>query len=276
MMDRQNLLAGLRHSSLVRDDSGKHRIYRDEEHKEYHSVTSILKHTAPIEQKAALSNWSKRPGSIEQRELACNIGTAVHLYCEQTLKLASILAINSANKRNGWRIYEDGLARPSQAITTWALQKTIHGKNSIEQPWACREYTRNIQPFLEDIRAIHLSEFNINHSSGYAGQCDALIDTENDDGHSELTIVDFKTYGKDKDKPEKYLQDHLLQIGAYNEGLYEKTGVRAKRGLICIIRKNGLQLRWVTAMELIGCGTLFKEKVYQFQEMVRKDQLVAA
>ena len=66
-----------------------------------------------------------------------------------------------------------------------------------------------------------------------------------------------------------------MQIGAYNEGLYEKTGVRAKRGLICIIRKNGLQLRWVTAMELIGCGTLFKEKVYQFQEMVRRDQLVA-
>ena len=39
--DRQNLLAGLRHSSLVRDDSGKHRVYRDEEEREYHSVTSI-------------------------------------------------------------------------------------------------------------------------------------------------------------------------------------------------------------------------------------------
>ena len=34
--DRQNLLAGLRHSSLVRDDSGKHRVYRDEEEREYH------------------------------------------------------------------------------------------------------------------------------------------------------------------------------------------------------------------------------------------------
>ena len=51
--DRQNLLAGLRHSSLVRDDSGKHRGYRDEEEREYHSVTSILKHTPPVEQKAA-------------------------------------------------------------------------------------------------------------------------------------------------------------------------------------------------------------------------------
>ena len=273
--DRQNLLAGLRHSSLVRDDSGKHRVYRDEEEREYHSVTSILKHTAPVEQKAALMKWAKRPGNLEQRDMACSIGTAVHSYCEKILKRASIMAINSANKRNGWKTYEDGLARPSQAITTWALQNAIHGKNKVEEQWACSEYTRNIQPFLEDIKAIHLSEFNINHSSGYAGQCDALIDTENPDGHSELTIVDFKTYGKDTDKPEKYLQDHLLQIGAYNEGLYEKTGVRAKRGLVCIIRKNGLQLRWVTAMELIGCGALFKEKVAEFQDMVKKDLLVA-
>ena len=220
--------------------------------------------------------WVKRPGNLEHRDMACCIGTAVHSYCEKILKTASILAINSANKRNGWKTYEDGLARPSQAITTWALQNAIHGKNKIQEQWACSEYTRNIQPFLEDIKAIHLSEFNVNHSSGYAGQCDALIDTENPDGHSELTIVDFKTYGKDTDKPEKYLQDHLLQIGAYNEGLYEKTGVRAKRGLICIIRKNGLQLRWVTAMELIGCGALFKEKVAEFQDMVKNNQLVAA
>ena len=52
--------------------------------------------------------------------------------------------------------------------------------------------------------------------------------------------------------------------------------MRAKRGLVCIIRKNGLQLRWVTAMELIGCGALFKEKVAEFQDMVKNDQLVAA
>ena len=101
--DRQNLLAGLRHSSLVRDDSGKHRVYRDEEEREYHSVTSILKHTAPVEQKAALMKWAKRPGNLEQRDMACSIGTAVHSYCEKILKRASILAINSANKRNGWR-----------------------------------------------------------------------------------------------------------------------------------------------------------------------------
>ena len=76
--DRQNLLAGLRHSSLVRDDSGKHRVYRDEEEKEYHSVTSILKHTAPAEQKAALMNWAKRPGNLEHRDMACSL-SLIHI-----------------------------------------------------------------------------------------------------------------------------------------------------------------------------------------------------
>ena len=57
--DRQNLLAGLRHSSLVRDDSGKHRVYRDEEEREYHSVTSILKHTAPVRTKSSINEMGK-------------------------------------------------------------------------------------------------------------------------------------------------------------------------------------------------------------------------
>ena len=68
---------------------------------------------------------------------------------------------------------------------------------------------------------------------------------------------------------------YLMMILPVFHTNHEKTGVRAKRGLICIIRKNGLQLRWVTAMELIGCGALFKEKVAEFQDMVKKDLLVA-
>ena len=58
--------------------------------------------------------WAKRPGNLEHRDMACSIGTAVHSYCEKILKTASIMAINSANKRNGWKTYEDGLARPSK------------------------------------------------------------------------------------------------------------------------------------------------------------------
>ena len=60
--DRQNLLAGLRHSSLVRDDSGKHRIYRDEEQKEYEArdfsdATKLLMLRDQRDIKLAETDW---------------------------------------------------------------------------------------------------------------------------------------------------------------------------------------------------------------------------
>ena len=38
----------------------------------YHSVTHILKHTAPQSQKDALERWSKRAGSGLERDIACD------------------------------------------------------------------------------------------------------------------------------------------------------------------------------------------------------------
>jgi len=43
--DSQNALAGLRRWTLERDDSGPHRVYRDESGVSYASVTHILKET---------------------------------------------------------------------------------------------------------------------------------------------------------------------------------------------------------------------------------------
>ena len=45
----------------MRDDSGKHRVYRDEEEREYHSVTSILKHTAPADR-----DWETKMNDVIQ------------------------------------------------------------------------------------------------------------------------------------------------------------------------------------------------------------------
>ena len=44
-VDKQDALAVLRHKSLERIDGGNFRVYRDEEGKEYHSVTHILSET---------------------------------------------------------------------------------------------------------------------------------------------------------------------------------------------------------------------------------------
>ena len=56
-------LVKLRKSALVQDNSGPFRVYRDSEGNIFHSVTHVLKETAPPQQKEALERWLQRPSS---------------------------------------------------------------------------------------------------------------------------------------------------------------------------------------------------------------------
>ena len=116
--DTQDALASLRQWQLEQDNSGRFRVYRDQHGQIYHSVTHILKNTAPQSQKDALERWSQRAGSALERDLACNRGTVAHEHCEYVLKTAAKLARQSANKKGSWKIWDDGLARPPKAITS--------------------------------------------------------------------------------------------------------------------------------------------------------------
>jgi hypothetical protein len=62
-IDPQDALASLRQWQLEQDNSGRFRVYRDQHGQIYHSVTHILKNTAPQSQKDALERWSQRAGS---------------------------------------------------------------------------------------------------------------------------------------------------------------------------------------------------------------------
>ena len=66
-LDKQNALATLRTWNLIQDNSGPYRVYRDEKNNIYHSVTHILKETAPQHTKDALENWLKRSDSYLER-----------------------------------------------------------------------------------------------------------------------------------------------------------------------------------------------------------------
>ena len=49
--DPQNILASLRNWQLEQDNSGRFRVYRDQHGQIYHSVTHVLKNTAPQSQR---------------------------------------------------------------------------------------------------------------------------------------------------------------------------------------------------------------------------------
>lgn len=258
----QDKLAALREWRLEQDNSGPFRVYRDEEGSVYHSVTHILKHTAPQAQKEALERWSKKPGSDLQRQIACDRGTVVHEQCEYVLKTAAKLARQSANKKGSWKVWDDGLARAPKAITSWALKKTIAGAPEVS--WAARQYTRGICDWLSSgsVTAIHASEFCIS-PNGFAGTADALIDTP-----LGLTLLDFKTSSRESDKPESWLVDHQDQLGAYSLALRERIGLKVTAGAIVIAKGNGtVQLRMMSELEMRGCECRWLERNERYKAM---------
>jgi len=262
--DPQNILASLRRWQLEQDNSGPFRVYRDQEGLIYHSVTHILKHTAPQSQKDALERWSQRASSDMERDIACDRGTIAHEHCEYVLKTASKLARQSANKKGAWKIWDDGLARPPKAITTWALKKSKDGAPKVA--WPAREYARGLSDWLVSgaVTAIHASEFSVSHSSGFAGTADALLDTE-----LGLTICDFKTSSRQEDKPEAWMKDHQDQLGAYSLALYERAGIRVAGGAVIIGKSNGtIQLRMLSELEMRGCEVRWQERLDRYMAMV--------
>jgi ATP-dependent exoDNAse (exonuclease V) beta subunit len=269
-VERQDLLASLRSSSLERDDSGEFRKYIDTEGKEYYSVTTILSNTIPEAKRRSLEKWKSRPGSAEDLELACNRGTISHEHCEYVLKVASKINSNICNARNCWKFYEDGLARGPQAITKKCIQTARERASEVH--WTARKYAKNLAHWIEEnVAAIHASEFSIHHPSGFAGQSDALIDYGSKTGN--LCILDFKTSGSKKEKPEAYLTDYLHQLSAYAWGLEEMAGIRPTMGVIVIARENGIQVREVSQLELLGGKQVFQERLTSFQELMASGSL---
>ena len=125
-LDKQNALASLRKWNLIQDNSGPYRVYRDEENNIYHSVTHILKETAPQHTKDALENWLKKSDSPLERDIACERGKLAHSHAEFILKLAAKFARQNSNKRGIWRTGDDGLERCPKKVTQWASKKQLN------------------------------------------------------------------------------------------------------------------------------------------------------
>ena len=252
-------LAKLAKSRLVRDDSGPHRVYRNSAGDVFHSVTHILKETAPDHQKKALERWLARPGSEQDRDTAATRGSLAHSHAEYLLKTGAKLARQTANKRNCWKASADGLERCPGSITRWGIERAIQGAPRV--PWSAAGYARGLRGYIADnVTAIHAIEFSIHHEAGFAGTCDALLDIQDPDGNRiGPVIVDWKT--SQRERSEDMLQNYIDQCGAYSLGLQKMTGIKPVGAAIVVARRTGApQVRLLSSLELRGSEARFLDR----------------
>ena len=232
-LDKQNALASLRTWNLIQDNSGPYRVYRDGDDNIYHSVTHILKETAPQHTKDALENWLKKSDSIVERDIACERGKLAHSHAEFILKLAAKFARQNSNKRGLWRTGSDGLERCPKKVTQWGLQKAVESAPRVS--WSASGYARGLRSFiLERVTAIHAVEFSVYKPGyGFAGTADALLDIDGDGPF----IVDWKT--AKEIRSDDMIEQFCHQLGAYNYALRKLTGIECTQALVCIARRSG-------------------------------------
>ena len=260
-----NTLAGLRKWNLERDDESdpNGRIYRDEQGNIYHSVTRILKETAPEHQKEWLANWVARDGNIAFRDSAAQRGTEMHNHAEYLLKTTNKVARATANRKGAWKTGADGLERLPKSIFSWAYDKAIAGAPTV--PWSSAGYARGLAGWIGgNVTQAHAIEFSIHSPFGYAGTCDCLADVVSPyDGRSYLTIVDWKS--SERARSEELLSGYIDQLGAYSTGLQHLTGLRVKAGAVVVARRTGApQVRYLTELEIRGAEVRFAERVERY------------
>jgi len=255
----QDTLAGLRKWRLEQDNSGPHRVYRDNKGNIYTSVTHILKETSDL---TGLVQWEKRLGAAEaiaQRNVAATRGHMAHSQAEYLLKTSQQLARSTANKRNAIHWDTDGLARIPPKITAWALQKVR--PNVPRVGWSASGYARGLSDWIvTNVTEIFASEFSIHHPAGFAGTCDGLVCLK---GHSGIIIADWKTTVNRKQLDPGHSYVH--QLGAYSLGLQHLTGLRPSGGVIVLARRCGPpQTHSLTQEELVLAEDAYLTRVQTY------------
>jgi len=268
-LDKQNALASLRTWNLFQDNSGPYRVYRDGDDNIYHSVTHILKETAPQHTKDALENWLKKTDSALERDIACERGKLAHSHAEFILKLGAKFARQNSNKRGIWRTGDDGLERCPKKVTQWALSKAAESAPRVS--WSASGYARGLRSFILDrVTAIHAVEFSVYKPGyGFAGTADALLDIDGDGPF----IVDWKT--AKEVRSDDMIEQFCHQLGAYSLGLQHLTGIKPKYGAVVVARRSGKpQIKILNNLELRGSESIFLDRVDRYQKTLKELAIV--
>jgi hypothetical protein len=278
--DTHDKLASLRAWTLVRDDSGPSRVYRDAAGTIYHSVTSILSAT---KDSSGLESWARRqdfiygPGAaIQDRDTAAHRGTEAHSQAEYLLKTTNKVARATANKRNAIHIDPHGLPHIPTPVFRWAMGRTLPNIPPIS--FSAKGYGRSLTGWIAaNVTQCHACEFSIYHPAGFAGTADALISVSGEtlESHGETPdlrgapwIADFKTSANRRN--EAMLHDYRLQLGAYSLGLQHLTGVSPAGGLIIVARRAGPpDVTLLRKDDLVRAEDGYLERCRQFYEAIQ-------
>ena len=278
-LDRTDALAALRRSSLVRDDTGPSRVYRDKEGNTYASVTSILSATA---NKSGLEGWAKRQdfiygaGAAEQdRNTAATRGNQTHNQAEFLLKTTNKVARAVCNKRGGLKLDPYGLPHIPTPIFKWAMGRTLPNIPAVSL--SAKGYARGLVDWIaEHVTQCHASEFSIYHPAGFAGTADALLSVSpellEECGAPQSLIgaplvIDFKTSANRRS--EAMLADYRLQLGAYSLGLTHLTGLKIQGAFIVVARRVGsVDLTFMDDTALAQAEDGYLERCRQYYEQI--------
>ena len=153
MNDKNDLLAALRERTLERNDeidpNGRVYIHKETGQHIPQRALESLERNMPEENKKALDNWLKRTRLIcKTAKWPQHVERPLHNSAEYILKTAQRLARSTANKRNSWKMGEDGLYRAPKAVTTWALEKAIAGAPKVS--WSASGFARGLRGWILD------------------------------------------------------------------------------------------------------------------------------
>jgi hypothetical protein len=299
----QDALAQLHQRTLVRDDTGPSRVYRDAAGAVYHSVTSILSAT---QDKSGLENWAAgmermygTGAATQERNVAAQRGTQTHNQAEYLLKTANKLSRNTANRTGAFKAGADGLYRTPATLYQWALAKA-----SSKLPpcgWSSAGYARSLTSWITaNVTQCFACEFAVSypygaldpltktvrpfnalerqtpqpHSCGFAGTSDGLVSVGSETllrhgGNPDLAgapfIADWKTSAKRKTPAG--LENYRLQAGAYALGLEHLTGIQPAGAFIVLARRVGPpDTAFLTRDELVLAQYQYLERCRQFYE----------
>lgn len=265
----------MRSWSLIRDDSGPSRVYRDRAGTVYHSVTSILSAT---QDSSGLEHWASGlermygPGAAEQeRRVAAERGTQTHSAAEYLLKTANKLARYAANPAGSYRLGPDGLYRVPTKLFSWGMSKAAAKVPPVSL--SAKGYARSLTEWLlEHVTQCFACEFSVHHPAGFAGTSDGLISVgretlEQYGGDPALAgtpvLADWKTSAKRKSP--QGLENYRLQAGAYSLGLRHLTGIQAAGAFIVVARRVGkADVTFMSARELADAERSYLARVEYF------------